>query len=453
MFQNYNRSLYQIILVGLVCFCCPGMFNALQGMGGGGQVDHTVVDRANAALYACFSIFGFFSGGINNLLGPRLTLLIGTLGYVLYAGSLLCYNITSNGGFVVASGAILGVCAGMLWAAQGAMMMSYPDERNKGRYISIFWAIFNIGGVIGGIIPLIINLRQTSAGSVSNETYIAFIVVMALGGMLTLTLLPPHKVVRDDGSMVAVVKYPDWKAETIAILKLLTNWKLLVLIPMCFSSNFFYTYQFNAVNGFYFNVRTRSLNNVIYWGMQILGAALFGMFLDSPRWSRRTRGYLGLAIVCLVLLPTWAGGVAFQVTYERNQPSPAVDWTDRRFGGAFVLYALYGLNDALWQVFCYWVLGSLTSDSQMLSRFAGFYKSFQSAGAAIAWSIDGHGVNYLTQIIINFVLLVVSLPVALFVIASITESNGKDSELAMEKVDKLEHKKTAASEHTLSPPS
>jgi hypothetical protein len=39
-----------------------------------------------------------------------------------------------------------------LWTAQGAVMMGYPNEHEKGRYISIFWVIFNLGGVIGGLV-------------------------------------------------------------------------------------------------------------------------------------------------------------------------------------------------------------------------------------------------------------------------------------------------------------
>lgn len=31
-------------------------------------------------------------------------------------------------------------------------MMSYPPEGAKGRYISWFWMIFNLGGVIGSLV-------------------------------------------------------------------------------------------------------------------------------------------------------------------------------------------------------------------------------------------------------------------------------------------------------------
>ena len=127
------------------------MFNAVNGLGGGGQFDARTADNANVALYSTFSVFGFFAGTIANRLGIKLTLSLGGLGYVLYIASYLSYNHTANEGFVVFAGAMLGICAGMLWAAQGAIMMSYPPEQSKGRYISWFWMIFNLGAVIGGL--------------------------------------------------------------------------------------------------------------------------------------------------------------------------------------------------------------------------------------------------------------------------------------------------------------
>lgn len=58
----YMAPLTQICLVGLVCFMCPGLFNALNGLGGGGQLDHTTSANANSALYATFAFFAFFAG-------------------------------------------------------------------------------------------------------------------------------------------------------------------------------------------------------------------------------------------------------------------------------------------------------------------------------------------------------------------------------------------------------
>lgn len=64
-------------------------------------------------------------------------------------------NIHPNaGGFVIAAGAILGICAGLLWTAQGSLMLAYPTEGQKGKFIGIFWAIFNLGGVVGASVSL-----------------------------------------------------------------------------------------------------------------------------------------------------------------------------------------------------------------------------------------------------------------------------------------------------------
>lgn len=142
----------QLILVSFVCFLCPGMFNAVSGLGGAGQLDKTDVNNANTALYSTFAVVGFFAGSIANRIGLRMTLSVGGFGYFLYVAALLSYNHNKNDGFLIFAGALLGVCGGLLWCAQGAVMMSYPSEQEKGKFISVFWVIFNLGGVIGSLV-------------------------------------------------------------------------------------------------------------------------------------------------------------------------------------------------------------------------------------------------------------------------------------------------------------
>lgn len=159
---SYASPPSQLLLVSLVCFLCPGMFNAVNGLGAGGQVNAHDSNNANVAVYSTFSVVGFFAGSIANRIGLRTTLSIGGLGYFIYVSSILCYNHTQNAGFFVASGAFLGLCAGLLWTAQGAVMMSYPPEHSKGRYIAWFWMIFNLGAVIGGLVSDLCNPNSPS---------------------------------------------------------------------------------------------------------------------------------------------------------------------------------------------------------------------------------------------------------------------------------------------------
>ena len=94
----------------------------------------------------------FQSTDLMHRLGVRIAMSIGGIGYTVYVSSYLCYNYTASFGYCVFAGFLLGCCAGILWSAQGVIMLSYPPENKKGRYIAVFWIIFNLGGVIGSLV-------------------------------------------------------------------------------------------------------------------------------------------------------------------------------------------------------------------------------------------------------------------------------------------------------------
>ncbi|KAI1317525.1 hypothetical protein EDD11_008332 [Mortierella claussenii] len=413
---RWASPLAQVIAVGLICFCCPGMFNALNSLGGGGQLNSKVGQNANVALYTCFAVFGLLSGAIHNKLGPKWTIFIGCATYVLYAGSLLCYNHTQNGAFTIAAGGILGVGAGMLWTAQGAMMMAYPREQDKGKYIGYFWGIFNMGAVLGSIIAFAINYNVTSeAKTLGDATYAAFLAIMCCGTLIALSLASPRKVTHANGDHILIQKFPTWWGEIKAIMRLFLNWRMVVLIPMFLSSNWFYSYQFSTVNGRYFSIRSQSLNNILYWASQIVGSYSFARVLDFQGVNRRTRALWGLVIITLAFVATWVGGIFFQRTYSIDDPKLNHDFKEgRSYVGPMFLYMFYGLNDAAWQTYIYWLMGALSNDATVLSRYAGFYKCIQSSGAAISWRINAIGTNYMVELIICFALLIASIPGALF---------------------------------------
>ncbi|KFY15526.1 hypothetical protein V492_01933 [Pseudogymnoascus sp. VKM F-4246] len=41
----YASPMFQLLMVSFVCFTCPGMFNALTGLGGGGRDDPTLANN------------------------------------------------------------------------------------------------------------------------------------------------------------------------------------------------------------------------------------------------------------------------------------------------------------------------------------------------------------------------------------------------------------------------
>ncbi|GAM40191.1 membrane transporter [Talaromyces pinophilus] len=387
-FPWYASPETQLLMVSFVCFLCPGMYNAVSGLGGGGQVNFRDVNNANTALYSTFSVVGFFAGSIANKIGLKLTLTFGGFGYFLYVASLLSYNHNQNVGFLVFA------------------------ESQKGSFIAFFWIIFNLGGVIGSLVPLGQNMHST-AGEVNDGTYIAFMILMAIGFVLTWGLSDSKYIKRKDGSRVIVIKQPTWKTEIMGLFETLRyDYYIILLFPMFLASNWFTEYQFNAVNGFYFNIRTRSLNNLLYWLSQMIGAFVFGQLLDLKFLSRTMRAKLNLGLLFALTMGIWGGGYAFQRKYDRHSVKPDMDWSSPGYVGPMFLYMFYGFYDASFQTCTYWFMGSLSNNSRKLANFAGFYKGIQSVGQAITWRMDALDTSFMRQFAACWGILAGSLVIA-----------------------------------------
>ncbi|KAG7448591.1 MFS general substrate transporter [Guyanagaster necrorhizus] len=413
----YMNPVTQVALLGVVCFMGPGLFNALTGLGAGGQVDSQTNSNANSALYSTFAVMGFFAGSINNILGPKLTLLIGSMGYSLYIGSYLAMNIHSNaGGFVVGAGAILGLCAGLLWTAQGSLMMAYPTESQKGKFIGIFWSIFNLGGVVGASVAAGRNWKST-ANAVDNGTYIGFLILTLIGVLVPLLMANPNRMIRSDGTKVTTPRQPSWRTEFMGLfITLKTDPMIVLLFPMFFTSNWFYTWQFSGFNGALFSIRARGLNNVCYWISQIIGSVLIGLLLDRKSLSRRVRAFSGWTALFLMVFAVHIWGYFYQKEYSRETVPPEsnkMDIYDHGYAGRVMFYICCGILDAMWQTTAYWLMGAMSNDPSKLAFFAGFYKSLQSAGAAGNWRADAVKVPYMNIFISTWVLLVSGLVFAL----------------------------------------
>lgn len=67
---------------------------------------------------------------------------------------------------------------------------------------------------------------------------------------------------------------------------------------------------------------------------------------------------------------------------------------------------------AAWQTSVYWLMGALSNNSRKLANFAGFYKGIQSAGGAVAATIDSKNVAYMSEFGGNWGLLTGSLLIA-----------------------------------------
>lgn len=204
---------------------------------------------------------------------------------------------------------------------------------------------------------------------------------MFVGAVIALFLCDADKIIREDNTKVILMKNPSWSTELWGLWETLFNapW-ILLLFPMFFSSNIFYTYQNNGMNGAHFNVRTRALNNLLYWLAQIIGAFIFGYALDLGRVSRSVRAKASFATLCVLTFVVWGGGYDWQRQQVSRTISSAddfedkkVDWTDggKRFIGPMFLYFFYGFFDAAWQTCIYWYMGALSNSGRKAANMAG----------------------------------------------------------------------------------
>ncbi len=179
------------------------------------------------------------------------------------------------------------------------------------------------------------------------------------GACLAWTLVDSKYVHRADGSQVIVMKHPTWKSEILGLWETLrADTYIILLFPMFFASNWFYTYQFNDVNLAKFNIRTRALNNTLYWLSQIIGAYMFGYAFDVRRVSRPLKARASWVVLLVITMVIWGGGYAWQKGYTRADTTPKtvvkMDWTDSGYVGPMFLFMFYGFFDAAWQTSVYW---------------------------------------------------------------------------------------------------
>ncbi|KAH0478046.1 MAG: hypothetical protein KVP17_003069 [Porospora cf. gigantea B] len=434
----FRHAKNQVTVVALLAFCGPGMFNALSGLGAAGSNDPAVAAIMNSLLYGFFTVIGYFSGAFFNVFGPRVLFLVGGLSYAVYA---LAAFYSDHGYWVgVLGGIVLGIGAGLFWTAQSAIMMAYSTPNEIGRFISVFWVVFNFGGVFGGLLTMALNWdAHEGTGAASPTSFFVFIGFMVLGAIASIFVLAnPGTVVKSDGSSVEFEKAQNAKQEIIAAGMAIMDPFVLKMLPYFFVSNWFYTFEFNGFNNMLFNVRTRGLNSGLFWASQMLGASMLGKFIDYPHWPMQKRGRVawafnvvliivsfGIAIILEVafkcgsgLLPGangsgWDKGEGVCLPKEGNTGDPwcadnfvfhegcDIDMgSNSGYVGLLLSFMLMGFQDAVFQSFCYWLMSAAAGNSISRNvKYAACYKGVQSLGSCVVWATDlSSGFKYRYQV-------------------------------------------------------
>ncbi|KAH6886905.1 major facilitator superfamily domain-containing protein, partial [Thelonectria olida] len=350
--------IFAAFMVAATSFTCPGMFSSLNGMGAGGGASPDISNAANAIVFGTLAVGSLLVGAICNRISPKWCLFIGTLGYAPYAAGLYVVDRSHVSWFLLFAAVIIGISGCFLWVGSGAVFMGYTEENRKGFATSLKFSFQALGGAVGGIISLALNVQRDWRGSISKSTYITFITVIGLGFPFALLLPTTSQIQRTDGRKVVLKKAPSLLGELQSLWRIVRTPTVLALVPLIIYSQWFLSFQWQF-NFAYFTVRSRALNSTLFYLTGLFGSLIFGQVLDLQRFSRRTRAKVGFFVILIINGLGWVLGQAVQVHYSKTKPT--IDWNDESYGLGCFLFTWWGFSDPLTTTYVYWVAGSLTN--------------------------------------------------------------------------------------------
>lgn len=360
----YHSTFYNALILGICNFLAPGIWGAMNSLGGGGDEKPYLVNTANALTFCLMVLSCFFGTVIVKYIGIKWTFIVGTVGYAPFAAGLYTHNRYGTDWLVLFGAALCGLSAGIFWMAEAAIALAYPEPYNQGRFLG-FWLSFRVSGqILGGAVNLGINAKDSHAGKVSYTVFELFIALQALAPFVGLLLSPPKKVQRTDGLPVRLRIFDQkWTAELKEVVKLFVSRDFLLIVPLIcqavYSEAVMFTYQ-----GLWFSVRARALGSFLSGIVALISGNLLGAYLDNRKVSLKTRARTSFIVVLGLQGAWWIWGTVLVTRYNRT--NPVYDWTDPGFGAGFALFLFWVIGFQVNYLYLY--VSILGCDMEILTR-------------------------------------------------------------------------------------
>ncbi|PYH49361.1 DUF895 domain membrane protein [Aspergillus saccharolyticus JOP 1030-1] len=387
----YRSTTYNALILGLCNFLAPGLWTAMNSLGGGGSESPYLVDAANALTFCLMVLSCLFGSAIVRLIGIKYTLILGTIGYAPYAAGLYTNNRFHSSWLLLLGAALCGLSAGIFWLAESSIALAYPEPRRQGFFLGL-WLSFRVGGqILGGAINLGLNVDRASAGSVSYAVFLVFVALQACGPIAGLLLTPPEKVQRRDGKPVHLaISEHGVGYELKRTLQLLGTRNVVLILPLIAQAIYTEAVMFTYLD-LWFSVRARALASFLSGCLALIAGNALGWILDGARGSLRGKARGVFAVIMTLQGGVWVWATVITTIYKQRDQA-ALDWTDPGFARGWVLYLFWVAMFQVNYMFLYFIVGHLARNTEEVVRLSALLRGTESAVQAVSYGLSSVGV-------------------------------------------------------------
>ncbi|OXG14844.1 membrane protein [Cryptococcus neoformans A2-102-5] len=420
----YRSSLFQICVVSALAFCGPAMADAISGLGGGGQATPYTVNAATCASYCAVAVISLLGGPLASRMGIKGMLIAGAATFAINGSA---YYVNSKYGvqwYLIFGRFLYGAGFGFWYVAEAAIILSYPEEGRRGKYLAIWVGSRNLGQLVGGSISLARNAKTAAAGAIATSTYLIFVAIEAIGFPISFLISPPHKVRRSDGVPIVLAAKKPWKNEFLDLYRAIISPRMLLLMPIGFYS-YFYGGVLSTYLTNYFSVRARALSSFIVPTGIIVFTGIYGkFFLDNKHWTQRRRAQIGFAIFMIPSLASFGWLCANQAKFLNTNPK--YDWNSAGWANAYIPFYIMQICGYLCQTYIYWLISCFTTDVGGNARNGGIFRCVEAVGQAVSYGINSNAKTRFIPLGINFGLAVLCIPSTYVIIQQVPHYRADD---------------------------
>ncbi|KAJ7659232.1 major facilitator superfamily transporter [Mycena polygramma] len=371
-------------ILGLCNLTAPGIWGAMNSLGAGGAETARVVNAANALTFCLMVVSCYFSSALIHYIGIKGALVFGTIGYAPFAAGLYTNNCFGTEWFVLFGAALCGISAGVFWASEAAIAISYPEPWNRGKALG-YWLTFRLfGQILGGAINLGINANDDHAGKASYVLYLIFIAIQALGPFVALLLNRPAQVERRDGRKVvlSIVDYPwtDIRETSRDFLKPKFLMVVLWIGQSVFAEAVYFTYL-----SLWFTVRARALGSFLSGIVAMTAGNILGHWRDHTNVPLKFRARITFGVLVALSGAWWLWATVLATRFRQTRPT--YDWSSPGFGAAFAVYIFLTMGLQTNYLFLYSIITNLAQDESEVIRYAALLRGTESAWQAVSYGL------------------------------------------------------------------